>query len=140
MMRTRRIRGPADRAAVEAIDRTLFPKRDGYALEIEPETIGWLLVDPDRTIPVGFLVLDDLDGDLERFGILTAARGRGGSFLLLRALDRHARRHGWTRIETYTAPDNVESMRALIRGGWLPVDFEIEADHSEWLLWEKRYA
>lgn len=140
-MKIRRIRGPRDRAAAEAIDRATFPPGESYALAVEPWTVGWLLIDPDRTIPVGFLTMEETDDnlELERFGILRVAQGRGASFFLLRALDRYARVQGWTRVTTYTAPDNVESMRALIRAGWLPADYEIDEDDTEWLLWERVY-
>lgn len=134
-MRVRRVRSLRGRAQVEALDRTIFG--DGsYPLEVHEDTPAWLLWDPDRTIPVGYLVADG--PELERFGILRVGRGRGGSRKLLRAFVRYARDLNVEMATTYTSPDNVESMRALIRDGWLPADYEIDSDATEWILWERK--
>ena len=77
----------------------------------------WVVTEKGGTVPVGMVGLrhgdDDGVGDIGRFGVDEAFRGRGAARLLLRTLQRHAWSVGLTKITATTCGLNTPALAAF---------------------------
>lgn len=84
---------------------------------------GVFLVAELDGVPVGCGGLKELDtgvGELKRMYVVPAARGRGVSRALLRALEDEARAAGATRLRLITGTAQPEAMALYASSGWTP--------------------
>lgn len=113
---------------VRAIEAACLKGREEEAAPVnltqfDPEV--WIAFDGEHAIGFGVLVerppSDWCPGWFLRMsGVLPEYQGHGLQRRMIRARLAYAREHGADGVETYTRPDNAESMRALIATGFRP--------------------
>lgn len=90
-----------------------YPSDNGLVL--------WLVNDRHSGSNVGFCALNRLsDGIIffSRAGLLKSARGNNLHNRMIKVRERYARRHGFSKIITYTIKDNPSSFCHLIKHGY----------------------
>lgn len=115
------IRTTDDLDTIAAMDRECFGD-DAYPVDLvgyDPEC--WLATTADGH-PAAFAVAVTIDGVayLRRAGVLPEYRGQGLQTRLIRTRVRWANQLRCSRVETYTMPYAVESMRSLINCKFRP--------------------
>jgi len=117
MIRLRPMR-PCDRAAVDAMQRDMFPPENGNGLAKLDEGQWWIALDGDR--PAGFCAIkitSDGAGYLSRAGVVKAYRGCGLQKRMIRLRLAWARRKGLRHVVTDTT-GNPPSANSLISCGF----------------------
>ncbi len=107
-------------------------------LGVELEECTWWLVemrDEDGWDAVGYMGCKLTDGGkyayISRMGTLPRAAGKGIQKRLITVAEQWGRRQGCTHLWTYTSWNNVWSMRAFARRGYVPYKAESDNDfHS----------
>jgi ribosomal protein S18 acetylase RimI-like enzyme len=108
--------------------------------EYDPDV--WLAF--DGAVAVGFGVLVERPPSdwcpgwfLRMSGVLPWYQRQGIQGRLIRARVAHAREHGARLVETYTRPDNEESMRGLMRAGFKPFRRPMQYAGDAVVYWRK---
>lgn len=108
-----------DLELLKRLDAQIFPSDE--PITSEPTDSWW--VARLRGLPVGYAGLSET-GELVRAGVTPCARGLGVHKRLLQVRLRAAKAWGIDTLNTYTAEDNIQSMRNLARAGFLPTKRE----------------
>jgi GNAT superfamily N-acetyltransferase len=129
-----RIRLTDDEDAVEMLDRECLPVEDNAPIDFSRSPEMWLATaDGDH---IGYAVATQQNENaahFDRYGVSEAARGNGLGKRLIGTVLRWAKARGLFYVHTYTYPQNVESINALVGCGfraWLPPPSEYGLDDT----------
>lgn len=120
--RIAKIRSHVGLETAMALNKVLFPfdnfegPKSGNVLwlatDATGEAVGFASIRPTVDYPeMAFL---------SRAGVLSGHRRNGLHQRLIRVREQWARENGYESIWTYTAAWNINSMRSIVRGGYLP--------------------
>lgn len=134
-MKIRRIHSPGSHASLRVyallslLDRRVFGEHEGGGNHIPIDKGWWWTAELDGS-PVAYAGMIDSPGNrifLCRAGVLPVARGAGIQRRLINVRLTYARRLGFERAITYTAPWNIHSANNLIATG-----FRLYTPGDEW--------
>ena len=111
-----RLRQTLDLDTVIKLDRKIFP--GDFPLSIREAGAYWLASIDDK--PVGFCAIHPIDREpdacfLSRAGVMQKYQGAGLQKKMLTVRENWAKRHGYTRLVTYSAPWNFKSIASLVK-------------------------
>ncbi|TDB36860.1 MAG: GNAT family N-acetyltransferase [Actinobacteria bacterium] len=117
-----RIAGPADEAAIEAIDHACFDEfwRFDRRMLVRYLADQRAVLATRHGAPIGYTLctVSNGDGMLGRLAVLPAERGRGVGALLLSDAVAYMARAGARVVTLYTQEENVPSRALYARGGF----------------------
>lgn len=128
------IRTCQDTDLIADLDRACFPADEPMGRELIESchwAVAWVAGEP-----IGYCGYrpGDAAGSayLERYGVLPDHAAKGVGSALLKWCARNARKHCFTSIVTYVFYHNVQSVRALVKAGFLPTHWNTD------ILWVEK--